>query len=304
MRAMYKSTTRDLMPSKVKLPKATPTSVPPIREDALASLEMLMLMVKLPPTLKHLPTMPLKVTTVLLVRESLALTALPRKEMLDQLLLKLRPLLKARLKLLVDVETETVEEVLTQKRQRLSLPIEVEPINLLVSADPVTLVPLEMVRPTMVVKLPVSKETMKAAKEALDSKELLVEAEVEEAETVVIDVEEMIDLVNLVLKVNSNKNALLVRTEVDPEMALVLREEMPVLEKTTIVHLTPDLPANLVPITDLLEIEVVTRRVVNPDAVDVVAEAPDLTVEVLVLPERTLLMTTDCSSSLTSYRST
>lgn len=304
MRAMYKSTTRDLMPSKVKLPKATPTSVPPIREDALASLEMLMLMVKLPPTLKHLPTMPLKVTTVLLVRESLALTALPRKEMLDQLLLKLRPLLKARLKLLVDVETETVEEVLTQKRPRLSLPIEVEPINLLVSADPVTLVPLEMVRPTMVVKLPVSKETMKAAKEALDSKELLVEAEVEEAETVVIDVEEMIDLVNLVLKVNSNKNALLVRTEVDPEMALVLREEMPVLEKTTIVHLTPDLPVNLVPITDLLEIEVVTRRVVNPDAVDVVAEAPDLTVEVLVLPERTLLMTTDCSSSLTSYRST
>lgn len=304
MRAMYKSTTRDLMPSKVKLPKATPTSVPPIREDALASLEMLMLMVKLPPTLKHLPTMPLKVTTVLLVRESLALTALPRKEMLDQLLLKLRPLLKARLKLLVDVETETVEEVLTQKRPRLSLPIEVEPINLLVSADPVTLVPLEMVRPTMVVKLPVSKETMKAAKEALDSKELLVEAEVEEAETVVIDVEEMIDLVNLVLKVNSNKNALLVRTEVDPEMALVLREEMPVLEKTTIVHLTPDLPANLVPITDLLEIEVVTRRVVNPDAVDVVAEAPDLTVEVLVLPERTLLMTTDCSSPLTSYRST
>jgi len=304
MRAMYKSTTRDLMPSKVKLPKATPTSVPPIREDALASLEMLMLMVKLPPTLKHLPTMLLKVTTVLLVRESLALTALPRKEMLDQLLLKLRPLLKARLKLLVDVETETVEEVLTQKRPRLSLPIEVEPINLLVSADPVTLVPLEMVRPTMVVKLPVSKETMKAAKEALDSKELLVEAEVEEAETVVIDVEEMIDLVNLVLKVNSNKNALLVRTEVDPEMALVLREEMPVLEKTTIVHLTPDLPVNLVPITDLLEIEVVTRRVVNPDAVDVVAEAPDLTVEVLVLPERTLLMTTDCSSSLTSYRST
>lgn len=304
MRAMYKSTTRDLMPSKVKLPKATPTSVPPIREDALASLEMLMLMVKLPPTLKLLPTMPLKVTTVLLVRESLALTALPRKEMLDQLLLKLRPLLKARLKLLVDVETETVEEVLTQKRPRLSLPIEVEPINLLVSADPVTLVPLEMVRPTMVVKLPVSKETMKAAKEALDSKELLVEAEVEEAETVVIDVEEMIDLVNLVLKVNSNKNALLVRTEVDPEMALVLREEMPVLEKTTIVHLTPDLPVNLVPITDLLEIEVVTRRVVNPDAVDVVAEAPDLTVEVLVLPERTLLMTTDCSSSLTSYRST
>lgn len=301
MRAMYKSTTRDLMPSKVKLPKATPTSVPPIREDALASLEMLMLMVKLPPTLKHLPTMPLKVTTVLLVRENLALTALPRKEMLDQLLLKLRPLLKARLKLLVDVETETVEEVLTQKRPRLSLPIEVEPINLLVSADPVTLVPLEMVRPTMVVKLPVSKETMKAAKEALDSKELLVEAEVEEAETVVIDVEEMIDLVNLVLKVNSNKNALLVRTEVDPEMALVLREEMPVLEKTTIVHLTPDLPVNLVPITDLLEIEVVTRRVVNPDAVDVVAEAPDLTVEVLVLPERTLLMTTDCSSSLTSY---
>lgn len=292
------------MPSKVKLPKATPTSVPPIREDALASLEMLMLMVKLPPTLKHLPTMPLKVTTVLLVRENLALTALPRKEMLDQLLLKLRPLLKARLKLLVDVETETVEEVLTQKRPRLSLPIEVEPINLLVSADPVTLVPLEMVRPTMVVKLPVSKETMKAAKEALDSKELLVEAEVEEAETVVIDVEEMIDLVNLVLKVNSNKNALLVRTEVDPEMALVLREEMPVLEKTTIVHLTPDLPVNLVPITDLLEIEVVTRRVVNPDAVDVVAEAPDLTVEVLVLPERTLLMTTDCSSSLTSYRST
>lgn len=298
MRAMYKSTTRDLMPSKVKLPKATPTSVPPIREDALASLEMLMLMVKLPPTLKHLPTMPLKVTTVLLVRESLALTALPRKEMLDQLLLKLRPLLKARLKLLVDVETETVEEVLTQKRPRLSLPIEVEPINLLVSADPVTLVPLEMVRPTTVVKLPVSKETMKVV---LDSKELLVEAEVEEAETVVIDVEEMIDLVNLVLKVNSNKNALLVRTEVDPEMALVLREEMPVLEKTTIVHLTPDLPVNLVPITDLLEIEVATRRVVNPDAVDVVAEAPDLTVEVLVLPERTLLMTTDCSSSLTSY---
>lgn len=291
------------MPSKVKRPKATPTSVPPTREDALASLEMLMLMVKLPPTLKHLPTMPLKVTTVLLVRESLALTALQRKEMPDQLLLKLRPLLKARLKLLVDVETETVEEVLTQKRPRPSLPIEVEPINLLVSADPVTLVPLEMVRPTTVVKLPVSKETMKVVKEVLDSKEPLVEAEVEEAETAVIDVEEM-DLVNLVLKVNSNKNALLVRTEVDPEMALVLREEMLVLEKTTIVHLTPDLPVNLVPITDLLEIEVATRRVVNPDAVDVVAEAPDLTVEVLVLPERTLLMTTDCSSSLTSYRST
>jgi len=292
------------MPSKVKLPKATPTSVPPTREDALASLEMLMLMVKLPPTLKHLTTMPLKVTTVLLVRESLALTALLRKEMPDQLLLKLRPLLKARLKLLVDVEIETVEEVLIQKRPRLSLPIEVEQINLLVSADPVTLVPLEMVRPTTVDKLPVSKETMKVVKEVLDSKELLVEAEVEEAETVVIDVEEMIDLVNLVLKVNSNKNALLVRTEVDPEMALVLREEMPVLEKTTIVHLTPDLPVNLVPTTDLLEIEVATRRVVNLDAVDVVAEALDLTVEVLVLPERTLLMTTDCSSSLTSYRST
>lgn len=238
------------------------------------------------------------------MRENLALTALLRKEMPDQLLLKLRPLLKVRLKLLVDVETETVEEVLTQKRPRLSLPIEMEPINLLVSADPVTLVPLEMVRPTTGVKLPVSKETMKVVKEVLDSKELLVEAEVEEAETAVIDVEEMIDLVNLVLKVNSNKNALLVRTEVDPEMALVLREEMPVLEKTTIVHLTPDLPVNLVPITDLLEIEVETRRMVNPDAVDVVAEAPDLTVEVLVLPERTLLMTTDCSSSLTSYRST
>jgi hypothetical protein len=313
MKRMSRSTTRDLTLLKVKSPKEMPASVLSTREDAHVNLVMLRVLVK--PMLKVRPAMLFKERTDVLletttpeVKESLEFL---EKLMLRVVLMPMILLLETTLKLLVDAETETAEveavlklvkEMRRLKKRESLLPREVVlKDNLLVSASLaliVSHVSLERkVRTLTVEEIPLaSKETTRVAREVLDSKELLAVEEVAEAveETTVAATtrEKTVNPESPVLK----EIALLARTVEETVLEEVRIPKVVLPERTEdLVSLAPiDLPEK-----EEVLIREETRKV---DAVveDVAAEAPDLTAEV-VPPERTLLMTTDHLSHITSY---